>query len=447
MGPIHPVSPTLQKAFARLGERFAEQFMGDLISGQQSAALLSLVLADQGITMSARALRDERAKHANGSPEPKPAKVSNDVRREVSISQNTAEIQVPAEEALDTNNGTALEFLKKENLNPDEWEVTHFRRIEYGQGMTSVRFSYKRTKQVIEGGISQEAIEGWRESLRGLGIQWIPSVHTPGTYVILIADPQFGKKGTAQAVENYKRGVKAHLERAASTGDSIHLAWMGDETENVVNSYGNQPHTIELNRSQQLELDFDMRVWAIKEAMRLGKPISCSSVISNHGEWTRNGGKEPVTTRNDNASTYVAHQVRKLFEELAPFNGVDIEWTIGTEAPGVVVSLGGVDCYFSHGYVEKGRGGSTEIRTKNAIERQILGRRELADVSIWFMAHYHHFYTNEFEGRTLFGCPALEAEKSSEYMIDSFGVWSPPGLLGLLVTDAIDRGWRDLNVF
>ena len=446
MGPIHPVSPTLQAAFAEHGEEFAQRFMSDLLSGRESAAGLSRVLAAHGVTMSPRALRDERAKHANGSPEPKPAKVSSDVRREVSISQNTAEIQVPAEEVRDTNNGTALEFLKKENLNPDEWEVTHFRRIEYGQGMTSVRFSYRRTGHTVEGGISQETIDAWRTSLFKAPPS-APEASTEGTYVILIADPQFGKKGTAQAIENYKRGVTEHLKKAATIGDSIHLAWMGDETENVVNSYGNQPHTIELNRSQQLELDFDMRVWAIKEAMRLGKPISCSSVISNHGEWTRNGGKEPVTTRNDNASTYVAHQVRKLFEELAPFNGVDIEWTIGTEAPGVVVNLSGVDCYFSHGYVEKGRGGSTEIRTKNAIERQILGRRELADVSVWFMAHYHHFYTNEFEGRTLFGCPALEAEKSSEYMIDSFGVWSPPGLLGMLVTDTVERGWKDVNVF
>lgn len=441
-----PVSPTLQKAFAALGEDFAEKFMEDLL-GEMSTEQLSKRLSFGGFAMSPRALRDERAKHANGSPAPRPARVSSDVRREVSISKTTAEIQVPAEEVPDTNNGTALRFLKKENLNPDEWEVTHFRRIEYGQGLTSVRFSYKRIGHTIEGGISQETIDAWRGGLIDPLRYLEPVTDTPGTYTILIADPQFGKKGTAEAVENYKRGVTKHLEEAGRIGDSIHLAWMGDETENVVNSYGNQPHTIELNRSQQLELDFDMRVWAIKEAMRLGKPISASSVISNHGEWTRNGGKDPVTTRNDNASTYVAHQVRKLFEELEPYTGQRIDWTIGTEAPGVTVTLGGVKCYFSHGYVEKGRGGSTEIRTKSAIERQILGRKELTDVSLWFMAHYHHFYTNEFEGRTLFGCPALEATRSSEYMLDQFGVWSPDGVLGLLVTDQVSRGWTDVNVF
>lgn len=442
-----PVSPTLKKAFDDLGPDFAEGFMAQLLGGAVSTTELSARLNSRGYAISARALRDERAKHAAGAPARRQPAPSADVAREVSISRGTAEVQVPSAEVADTNTGTALKFLEDEGQNPDEWEVTGFRKITYGQGLESVRFTYKRIAQLMQGGISKEKIDTWFSVLLD-PVQHIPANRARGTYVILIADPQFGKKGTEQAIANYKRGVLAHLERAAALGcSSIHIAWQGDETENVVNSYGNQPHTIELNRSQQLELDFDMRVWAIKEAMRLGLPISCSSVISNHGEWTRNGGKDPVTTRNDNASTYVAHQVRKLFEELEPYTGVKVAWTIGTEAPGVTVTLSGVKCYFSHGYVEKGRGGSTEIRTKSAIERQILGRKELTDVSIWFMAHYHHFYTNEFEGRTLFGCPAIEAEKSSEYMLDQFGVWSPPGVLGLLVTDQVGRGWSDVNVF
>jgi len=270
-----------------------------------------------------------------------------------------------------------------------------------------------------------------------------------GTYPILIADPQLGKKGTAEAVENWKRGVTKHVAAARTIGAAaVHVAFQGDETENVVNSYGNQPHTIELNRSQQLELDFDMRVWTLKQCATLGVPITASSVVSNHGEWTRNGGKEPVTSQNDNASTHIARQVKKLFDELAPFGGPRIEWTIGDGHPGVTLTLSGVECYFSHGYIEKGRGTSTETRTRSAIERQILGRTsELGKVGIWFMAHYHHHYSNEFEGRTLFGCPAIEAEKSSEYMLDQYGVWSPPGVLGMLVDAGADRGWSHLNVF
>jgi hypothetical protein len=275
----------------------------------------------------------------------------------------------------------------------------------------------------------------------------------PATYPLLIADPQFGKKGTEEAVENYRRGVLGHiaiieaLQAIGRSPERIHTAWMGDESEGVCNNYGNQPHTIELNQSAQLELDFDMRVWTLKELAKLGLPMSASSVISNHGEWTRNGSKDVVTTKGDNASTHIARQVKKLFDEIEPYGGPHIDWTIGGGEPGVTVNLSGVDCYFSHGYIEKGRGNSTETRTRGAIERQILGRTEtLGTVPLWFMAHYHHFYTNEFEGRTLFGCPALEAERSSEYMLDQYGVWSKPGMLGLLVGSHTSRKWSDLTV-
>lgn len=317
-------------------------------------------------------------------------------------------------------------------------------------------YSYSaRFRRVTRDVIPQATVDAWRTALiqdRPTAPEEVPvSKSGDGTYLMLVADPQLGKKGTDEAVENWKRGVLTHLQTAKALGDgisSIHVAFMGDETENVVNSYGNQPHTIELNRSQQLELDFDMRVWTFKEAAKLGVKVSGSSVWSNHGLWTRNGSKDPVTTHSDNASTHIARQVQKLFNELEPYGGPVIDWTIGGASPGVQVELSGVECYFSHGYIEKGRGGSSELRTKSAIERQILGKtEELGSTSLWLMAHYHHFYSQEFEGRTLFGCPALEAEKSSEYMLDQYGVWSPPGMLGMVVSDTYDRGWSHLNVF
>lgn len=317
-------------------------------------------------------------------------------------------------------------------------------------------YSYSaRFRRVTRDVIPQATVDAWRTALiqdrpTGPEVEIAPASDA-GTYLMLVADPQLGKKGTEEAVENWKRGVTGHLNAAKALGSTvsrIHVAFMGDETENVVNSYGNQPHTIELNRSQQLELDFDMRVWTFKEAAKLGLGLSASSVWSNHGLWTRNGGKDPVTTHSDNASTHIARQTKKLFDELAPFGGPQIDWTIGDVSPGVQIELSGVECYFSHGYIEKGRGGSSELRTKSAIERQILGKtEELGTTSLWLMAHYHHYYSQEFEGRTLFGCPALEAEKSSEYMLDQYGVWSPPGMLGMVVGSTHDRGWSNLNVF
>jgi hypothetical protein len=314
-------------------------------------------------------------------------------------------------------------------------------------------YSFRARRRTADD-IRPEVVDAWRSALRVRDRRREPELDEDGgTYNLLIADPQLGKKRTAEAVENWKRGVRSHVDAARKLGRAvkrIHVGFQGDETENVVNSYGNQPHTVELNRSQQLELDYELRVWTMREVLALKRPTSASSVISNHGEWTRNGDKEPVTTQNDNASTFIARQVRSLFDELAPFTKQSIEWTIGDDHPGVVLDLSGVRCHFSHGYIEKGKGASVEIRTRNAIERQILGRTDdLGDVGLWFWAHYHHFYVQEFEGRTLFGCPAIEAEKSSEYMLDQYGVWSRPGVLGMLVGAGIGngRGWAHANVF
>jgi len=308
-----------------------------------------------------------------------------------------------------------------------------------------------RFRRVTREMVSPETVKAWRKALLKASYPRRPEhySHNGGTYVALVADPQLGKKGTAEAIDNWKRGLSAHIEQACRLGvDGFHIAFMGDETEGVCNNYTNQSHTIEMNQSQQLETDFDLRVWSVKEALTLGVPVSVSSVVSNHGEWTRNGSKDPVTTRNDNASTHVARLVQKFFAELEQYGVPPVEWTIGADRPGVTLTLSGVETYFSHGYIEKGRGTSTETRTRSAIERQILGNTaDLGTTRLWFMAHYHHAYYQEFEGRTLFGCPALESERSSEYMLDQFGVWSPPGMLGLVVTDQNARGWAHKNIF
>lgn len=331
------------------------------------------------------------------------------------------------------------------------------KRLESGERDTVTLYSYRARFQRVEGEmISASTIKEWRGALlksfkKSKTLNYQP--HGAPAYSTKIADPQLGKKRTEEAVANWKRGVLGHVREiemhlyGGQDISQIHTAFMGDETEGVANNYANQPHTVELNLSEQLALDYDMRVWTLKQFAEFGLPMSASSVISNHGEWTRNGGKDPITSQGDNASTHIARQVQKLFQETEQYGGPVIDWTIGKGDPAVLVNLAGVDCYFSHGYIEKGRGTSSETRTRGAIERQILGRTDtLGKVPLWFMAHYHHAYSNEFEGRTVFGCPALEAERSSEYMLNQFGVWSPAGMLGMLVGGSTSRRWSHVTI-
>lgn len=347
-------------------------------------------------------------------------------------------------------------------LDPDEFEVIddtvrmstwqQSKRTESGDRDVAQLYSYSaRFRRVTREMVSEETRKTWRKALLKSKFERnVDQRDGGGTYVALVADPQLGKKGTDEAIENWRRGLSAHVDQARRLGVAgFHIAFMGDETEGVCNSYRNQVHTIEMNQSQQLETDFDLRVWSVKEALTIGVPVSVSSVISNHGEnWVRNAGKDPVTTNSDNASTHTARLVQKFFAELEQYGVPAVEWHIGNGHPAVTLTLDGVKCYFTHGHIEKGRGTSTETRTRAAIERQILGNTaDLGDVRLYFAAHYHHAYYQEFEGRTLFGCPALEAKGSSEYMSEQFGVWSDPGMLGLVVTDQNARGWAHKNIF
>lgn len=220
-------------------------------------------------------------------------------------------------------------------------------------------------------------------------------------------------------------------------------------SKGVLSHNSHQAYAIELNLTEQMELASDLTVWTIKELVKLGLPLSVSSVPSNHGELARGAGKGSITSVYDNSSTHITRQVKKLFEELGYKN---IQWFIPDAEPSAVVTLSGVQCYFTHGYIEKGRGGTANSKVgkiRDAVEKQILGRTlELAELRVAFTAHYHHHEALEFGGRTLFMCPALEAEGASdEYMLHQYGEWSKPGMLGVLINSEYPRGWNYLSIF
>lgn len=322
------------------------------------------------------------------------------------------------------------------------------KRTDDGDRDVVTLYAYRaRFRRRVSSAVSERTIKAWTAALRRAGGsgERVTGVAGDVAYVVCVADPQLGKKGTDEALRNWKRGVLAHVDRICRFENvtQVVVAFMGDEHEGVANNYANQPHTVELNLSQQLELDYEMRVWTVQQFAALGVPVDVVSVISNHGEFTRNGSKDVVTTKADNSSTMIARMVRTLFTNVGGFDHV--RWHIADSNPEVVVRAGGVKLYFSHGHIAKGPGATPMQRVKTSLERQILGKEAaLADVSVFFVAHYHHYYLCEFGTRTLFGCPALEAERSSEYMLDQYGVWNRPGMLGVVVGKATGpRGYGE----
>ena len=344
-------------------------------------------------------------------------------------------------------------------LNPDEYEVIQPVTMRASGKPGDFRYSYsakiqKKVEPESEVG-SNFDVTGWRETLKSISLNPSKTAYnnTGLSYLILVADPQIGKPGTQEALAHWTNGIEGHADRIRNLQEAgfpvgeIALAFMGDEHEGAVGNYASQPYEVEMEYSKQIELDFDMRVWSIRHLLELDMPMKISSVPSNHGEHTRFGGNRALTSIYDNSSTMVAKLSKRVFDGTAAENM--LEWYIAEDRQDTNLELNGIKANFTHGHVSNGSGPKTGgISSKNAIEKQILGRREeIGDTTLFFSAHYHHFNVIEDRGRAFFGCPALEAEKSSRWFYDSAGVWSRPGMLGLAVGNAAgERGWTELSV-
>lgn len=349
--------------------------------------------------------------------------------------------------------------IKLWGLDPDVFEVIQPVTMKAWGKTGEFRYSYAariQKKEEAQPEIGEDFdVAGWRETLKSITLNPAKTVYNDSglSYLILVADPQLGKPGTNEALANWTRGIEGHLDRIRNLigfgvpVNEIALAFMGDEHEGAVGNYASQPYEVEMNYSDQIELDFDMRVWTIRYLIEAGLPIKVSSVPSNHGEHTRFGSNKSLTSIYDNSSTMVAKLARRVFEGTTVEN--QLEWYIADDRQDTNLNLNGIKANFTHGHVSHGSGPKTGgVSSKAAIEKQILGRREeIGDTTLFFSAHYHHFNVIEDRGRAFFGCPALEAEKSSRWFYDSAGVWSRPGMLGLAVGNAAgERGWDELAV-
>lgn len=270
-------------------------------------------------------------------------------------------------------------------------------------------------------------------------------------YAVWPTDGQFGKPGTDDTLKNMHRGMNGHYDKivqlleAGYPINEICIGWMGDEIENTANFYASQTYDVELNLSQQIELDFDSSIWMIDKFVQLGIPLRAIRVPSNHGELGRNGSNRSITSPYDNAGTMVGRMLKKFFDSKL---GDSITWHIADQEQDVVFDLAGVGIYGSHGHMQKGSGKTSEFRMKNAMEKQILGRtQELANVSLFVNAHFHHWSTVEDRGRTFFSLPSYETALGSSYFKEAYGVWSEPGIAGFLIGQNLRGKYSDVSIF
>lgn len=355
-----------------------------------------------------------------------------DFTREVVISRSTAEIEVKLDHDQ-VNEGTALRFLEDEGLTPEEWEVTHFRKIEYGAGLQSVRFSYKRRQNVERQPLP---LDDMLAALEGYEIAVVPPVGRYG-FLVLIGDMQFGKIDGDGAAGTLRRTVEC-INKAASVLEQyrqiydighVHVAWLGDHIEGFVSQGGANVWRTNLTLNEQIRLTRRVMLHALKVFAPLAERVTMAAVPGNHGEPVRFEGKG-LTRYDDSHDTEsliavsdVAEMMPETFGHVSFFVPDTDELTVVTEVAGTIVA-------HHHGH----KFGSRKDAVWDWWEGQAFNRESPMHVADLLVAgHLHHEHIEANGSRLFIQVPALEQE--STWFRHTSGTAGSPGLMVALTKD------------
>lgn len=263
--------------------------------------------------------------------------------------------------------------------------------------------------------------------------------------VINLADVQGGKSEGGGVAATQKRlldglaNVQRWLEEKSQHHNinEIVLVNNGDPLEGCDGSYASQLFTVELNLRGQMNFVLDM--WSLY-ASRLFSQFEKAqfvSVLCNHGQLSRQSGRDNRTSDSDNAGGFLAETLQRVLEERSSFEHV--KWTIPHDEMNVYTEAAGVPMAFNHGHKipTSGRDGFEKW-----LGGQVRGNDDAYRSKIWQTAHRHHFAAWDLGSCTVFQAPSLDG--GSKWFRDRTGAYSRSGILTYLVGNHSPLGWSDL---
>lgn len=336
------------------------------------------------------------------------------------------------------NEGTALQFLREEGLTPEEWEVTNFRKIAYGAGLESVKFSFRRISgDGSEGPSIDELLEVIDKSNPKAPDReaFLGDAHS---LVIGIGDMQFGK-GPAPEVQGTVERTMACLEGALSRYrtlrqqapiNHVHIAWLGDHVEGFVSQGGANTWRTVLNLTEQIRLTRRIMLKALLMFAPHTTSMTMVAVPGNHGEAVRVGNRM-ATQGSDSHDTDCLVAVAEAAELSGRFEHVRFFVPQGDD---LTVTLDVGDTRIGHAHGHQWRPGEHFKWWKG----QAFGDNPLKDADILLAGHLHHEFV-QADGRRLFiQVPALEG--GSAWYKNATGSDTDPGIfLGLARGGRMDR--------
>lgn len=346
-----------------------------------------------------------------------------DFTSRIEISGDTLTAELRADDGI-VNEGTAKRFLEDEGQNPTDWEVTGFRKIEYGAGMESVRFTYKRVGSTEVPGVSLSEMPVIRrhkpKAVRAEGDK---------TFIVALGDMQFGKIDGDGVEGTLKRTIDC-LDKAADTLafyrkrfdiGHVHVAWLGDHIEGFVSQGGANVWRTPLGLDDQLTLARRTMLHALTTFADEADRVSMAAVPGNHGEPVRFAGKG--TTRYDDSHDTGTLLAVADAAALNPDAFGHVEFYVpSTDELTVSLDLSGTITAHAHGH--KWRPGKhMEWWKGQAFNRQ----SAFHGAQLLLAGHLHHEFVDSDGDRTFIQPPAMESE--STWWRHARGTTGAPGLI------------------
>jgi hypothetical protein len=349
--------------------------------------------------------------------------------------------------------------LKGFGLDPDVFEVVDdtvrmskwqsSKRLENGDRdliwLYSYRARFRRKSLTALPDTEVEDIRKYVQKWKPLSKTKQESPETGSTLVVCWADQQLGKSaggGVDATVERILDSYTATIERVKELRrngrniEKIAIVNMGDPVEGCDGNYASQLFTVELTQRQQLLLALDLWAQGVRQLSSLAEESEFISVLCNHGEWMRRGGKA-VTSDSDNAGGFLTDALQRILHGRPEAD--KLKWNIPHDEMTTTSVLSGVKVAFTHGHKITGK----EVEWLRGQSIRIL-REEGREPDIWVTAHRHHLQVQDFGPWYRFQCPSNDG--GSKWYTDTSGNWSTPGTLTFLVGKHDPRGWSDMAV-
>lgn len=350
--------------------------------------------------------------------------------RVAEFSLTDGSVEVPE----DAPEGTALEFLEKAGQNPDEWEVTGYKRIEYGnpaQPFVSTRFTYKRREGAGERVPIDDLLAMIHEHAGRARPQRVGESPVPGA-AVLIGDMQIGQIGPDgdpfEAIENSLRAIDQAADEIERQGgaEEILVAWLGDHIEGFVSQGGKNSWRTRLTLTEQIRATRRIMYYAIEVLEPLCHRLVMAAVPGNHGRVEAGNGTG--TRADDNHDTDALVAVAEALELTGDRTGVET-YVPEVDQISLAVTVGGLTWGLVHG--DKWRRGGQF----NWWREQTFHNGPTAAADVLCGGHWHTLQMME-EGEKLFiQVPTLGTDGA--YWTNLHGSRPKPGVV-LALTDGTE---------